>query len=87
MREQPKDRERLAHILDAVDTILNRCEGMTREGLTADKVLFGGIVYHTMIIGEAAYNITKAFCKAHPETPWLDDCQDAPQPCARLLPG
>ena len=54
MREQPKDRERLEHILDAVDTILGRCEGMTREGLTADKVLFGGIVYHTMIIGEAA---------------------------------
>ena len=38
MREQPKDRERLAYILDAVDTILNRCEGMTREGLTADKI-------------------------------------------------
>ena len=58
MREQPKDRERLEHILDAVDTILGRCEGMTREGLTADKVLFGGIVYHTMIIGEAAYEAT-----------------------------
>jgi len=71
MREQPKDRERLEHILDAIDTILDRCEGMTREGLDADKVLFGGIVYHTMIIGEAAYNLTKAFCKAHPETPWI----------------
>ena len=44
---------------------------MKREDLTADKVLFGGIVYHTMIIGEAAYNLTKAFVKAHPETPWL----------------
>ena len=44
---------------------------MKREDLTADKVLFGGIVYHTMIIGEAGYNLTKAFCKAHPETPWL----------------
>ena len=43
---------------------------MTREDLTADKVLFGGIVYYTMIIGEAAYNLTKAFCKIHPETPW-----------------
>lgn len=43
---------------------------MKREDLTADKVLFGGIVYYTMIIGEAAYNLTKAFCKIHPETPW-----------------
>jgi len=71
MREQPKDRNRLQHILDSVDTILDRCEGMTREGLTADKVLFGGIVYHTMIIGEAAYNLTQAFCKKHGETPWI----------------
>ena len=71
MREQPKDRNRLQHILEAIDVILGRCKGMKREDLTADKVLFGGIVYHTMIIGEAAYNLTKAFCKAHPDTPWL----------------
>ena len=71
MREQPKDRNRLQHILEAIDTILGRCGGMTREDLTADKVLFGDIVYHTMIIGEAAYNLTKAFCKSHPETPWI----------------
>ena len=70
MREQPKDRNRLLHIIDAIDTILSRCEGMTREDLTADKVLFGGIVYHTMIIGEAAYHLTRAFCKEHNETPW-----------------
>ena len=71
MRELPKDRNRLQHIMEAIDTIQERCGGMKREDLTADKVLFGGIVYHTMIIGEAAYNLTKAFCKAHPETPWL----------------
>ena len=71
MREQPKDRNRLQHILEAIDTIQGRCGGMAREDLTANKVLFGGIVYHTMIIGEAAYNLTKAFCKTYPETPWL----------------
>ena len=69
MREQPKDRNRLQHILEAIDIILGRCENMTLENLTADKVLFGGIVYHTMIIGEAAYNLTKAFRKVHPDTP------------------
>ena len=57
--------------METIDVIQERCGGMKREDLTADKVLFGGIVYHTMIIGEAAYNLTKAFCKAHPETPWL----------------
>ena len=70
MREQPKDRNRLLHIVDAIDIILERSNGMTRDDLTADKLLFGGIVYYTMIIGEAVYNLTKAFCRAHPETPW-----------------
>jgi len=71
MREQPKDRNRLEHILEATETILSRTEGMTREELTEDKVFFYGIVYQTLIIGEAAYHLTKAFCKAHPETPWM----------------
>ena len=44
MREQPKDRNRLQHILEVIDTIQGRCSGMTHEDLTADKVLFGGIV-------------------------------------------
>lgn len=44
---------------------------MTREDLTADKVFFYGIVYHTMVIGEAAFQLTKAFCNMHPETPWV----------------
>ena len=65
MREQPKDRNRLQHMLKAIDIILNRCEGMTRENLTADKILFGGIVYHTMIIGEASYHLTQAFQKKY----------------------
>ena len=51
MREQPKDRNRLLHIVDAIDIILERSNGMTRDDLTADKLLFGGIVYYTMIIG------------------------------------
>ena len=70
MRELPKDRNRLQHILEAIDTILNRCEGMTREELTADKVFFYGIVYHTMIIGEAAFSLTQAFQKEYSETDW-----------------
>lgn len=71
MREQPKDRNRLQHILGAIDTILSRCKGMTFEDFIADKVFFYGIVYHTMIIGEAAYNLTKAFQMEHNESEWL----------------
>ena len=54
MREPIRDKERLQHILDAINTILLRVEGMTLEALMADKIVFGGVVYYTMIIGEAS---------------------------------
>ena len=58
--------------MSAIDIILDRAEGMTVEELTTDKLLFGGIVYHTMIIGEAAYKLSQEFVNSHPETAWLD---------------
>ena len=70
MRELVKDKGRLEHILDAIDTILQRTSAMTIEDLNEDKVLFGGIAYYTMIIGEAAYMLTKEFKDSHPATPW-----------------
>ena len=72
MREPLRDKSRLEHILEAIETILNRCEGLTYNSLTADKILFGGIVYHTMIIGEAAFNLSKAFQQEHNETEWRE---------------
>ena len=57
-------------MLDAIDTILQRASGMTIEDLYADKVLYGGLAYYTMIIGEAAYMLTKEFKDSHPVTPW-----------------
>ena len=70
MREPIRDKERLQHIIDAIDTILLRVEGMNLEALTADKIVFGGIVYYTMIIGEATYKLTHAFISRHTEVPW-----------------
>ena len=70
MREAIRDRERLLHIIDAINTILDRAKGMSFETLTADKIVFGGIVYYTMIIGEASYKLTHAFTSRHPEVPW-----------------
>ena len=72
MREPLRDKERLNHILEAINTILERAEGMTYDALIADKIQFGGIVYYTMIIGEASYNLSRSFVAAHPEVPWQD---------------
>jgi len=71
MREPLKDKNRLEHIVSAIDIILNRVTGITLEELTSDRILFGGIVYHTMIIGEAAYKLSHEFIDSHPDTPWL----------------
>ena len=70
MRDRIKDKNRLEHILNAIDTIQSRTAGFTFDDLTADKVFFAGIVYFTMIIGEAAYMLTSEFREQHSDLPW-----------------
>ena len=70
MREPLRDRSRLEHMLYAIDTILDRAERMTYDEMTADKIVFSGIVYHTMIIGEACYKLSPEFVSCHPQVNW-----------------
>lgn len=72
MRETVRDRERLQHIIEAIDRVLDFTKDKSKEVLEDDKIAFYGIVKNIEIIGEAAYHITKAFCSAHSETPWKD---------------
>jgi uncharacterized protein with HEPN domain len=72
MRERLKDKNRLEHIQNAIDTILERVEGMDYETFKSDKILYGGIVYYTMIIGEAAYKLSPQFVQSYPEVMWQD---------------
>ena len=70
MREIVRDKDRLEHMVDAIDCILDYAEGKTKEELVSDKLKYFGIVKNIEIIGEAAYKLTKVFCRQHPETPW-----------------
>ncbi|MBO5616017.1 MAG: DUF86 domain-containing protein [Prevotella sp.] len=72
MRERLKDKNRLEHIKKAIDTILDRVEGMDYDTFKSDKILYGGIVYYTMIIGEAAYKLSPQFVSAYTEIAWQD---------------
>ena len=72
MREPLKDRVRLEHIQTAINNIFQYTEGKTIEQLNEDTMLFYATVKNIEIIGEAAYNLTRAFCKEHPDTPWND---------------
>lgn len=67
MREPIRDKHRLLHILDAINTISERAKSITYEELVSDKILFGGIVYYTMIIGEASYKLSRKFVNAYPQ--------------------
>ena len=70
MRENIKDRNRLEHIIEAIDRILEFADGKTIEQLEADKLKYYGVVKNIEIIGEATYMLTRSFWRQHPETPW-----------------
>lgn len=70
MREYVRDRERLEHMVEAIDRILDFAKGKTKEELESDNLRYYGIVKNIEIVGEAAYKLTNAFCRQHPKTPW-----------------
>ncbi|MBR0243426.1 MAG: DUF86 domain-containing protein [Bacteroidaceae bacterium] len=70
MREPLRDKSRLEHMLGHIEKVLNAAEGKTFAEFNEDPILFGAIAYYTMIIGEAAYMLTKEFKDLHPSTPW-----------------
>ncbi len=70
MREAIRDKNRLEHIIDHIDKVLDAAEGKNFAQFNADPILFGAIAYYTMVIGEAAYMLTKEFKDLHPCIPW-----------------
>ena len=70
MRETVRDRERLEHIQAAIDNIFQYTDGKTFQQLKDNTMLFYATVKNIEIIGEAAYKLTQAFCREHPDTPW-----------------
>ena len=72
MREPLRDRERLAHIMTAADNIARYTEGKTYDDLLVDDMMGYAVVYNILAIGEAAYKLTNAFRRTHPETEWKE---------------
>ena len=70
MREPLRDKNRLEHMLEHIGKVLSAAEGKTFAEFNDDPILFGAIAYYTMIIGEAAYMLTKEFKEQHASTPW-----------------
>lgn len=70
MKEPLKDRERLEHILSAIDRVLRYTKGITYEELVSNDMMYYAVVKNIEIMGEAANMLTNEFVSAHPETPW-----------------
>ncbi len=72
MREQIRDKQRLEHILSALNTLISRRDIYSDAVIINDPIIFFGIVKHLEIIGEAAYKLTKDFKSSHPEIIWSE---------------
>lgn len=70
MREPIRDKERIEHMLQAIETILARKDKQTLEEVVADPIVYFGFVKHVEIIGEACYKLSKEFREEHSEMDW-----------------
>jgi uncharacterized protein with HEPN domain len=70
MREPLKDRERLEHILSAINRVLRYTKDKTYNELIANDMMYYAVVKNIEIMGEAANMLTSDFISSHPETPW-----------------
>jgi len=70
MRERARDKGRLEDIIEHSNNVTLLIEGYSLERLISDKRTYFSVMKNVEIVGEAAYMLTKAFKKAHPETPW-----------------
>lgn len=70
MKEPIRDRNRLEHILQAIDRLQRYAGGLSKEELEQDVMRYYGIVKNIEIIGEAARMLTDEFKAAHMEVAW-----------------
>ena len=70
MREASRDRERLNHILEAINNIEQYSSGKTFDDVAGDKLLRHALTWNIQVIGEAANNLTKEFRTNHTDTNW-----------------
>lgn len=72
MRETIRDKERLQHILSAIQVLLANKDKHTLDEITDDPIVYYGFVKHVEMIGEAVYMLTKEFREQHAEVNWGD---------------
>ena len=72
MRERPKDKNRLEHILHSLGVIDFLKKGKSYHECENDIAIYYALIKNLEIIGEAVYKLTKEFKQKHPATPWSE---------------
>ncbi|MCL2027489.1 MAG: DUF86 domain-containing protein [Bacteroidales bacterium] len=70
MKEKPRDIERLQHMLDAVNDILEFTANHSFDDFCANKMMKHAVYRNLTIIGEAANLLTKDFREMHNTISW-----------------
>jgi uncharacterized protein with HEPN domain len=70
MREKLRDKNRLEHIIEAIDDIFEFTNEISFEEYQSNKMLRFAVVKNLEIIGEASYSLTNDFRDSHTEVEW-----------------
>jgi len=70
MREQVRDKNRLEHILEAIENVFEFTNSIDYKHFTINKMLKFAVIKNIEIIGEAGYKLTKSFREKHNEINW-----------------
>lgn len=69
---EQRDRDRVAHMLDAADKAVTYARQRSRSDIEMDELLRLGLSKLVEIVGEAAKKISEATRREYPEVPWSD---------------
>jgi uncharacterized protein with HEPN domain len=67
--DKPSARERIEHVIEAIEIIQSYSNGFTRESFYADKKTLDACLYQFTIIGEATYHLEKEILNKY-TYPW-----------------
>ena len=70
MREKVRDRGRLEHILEAIESIEEFRAQYTFEDIKKNKLIFYGFTKLVEVIGEAVYMLSTEFRDSHSDVNW-----------------
>lgn len=70
MREKIRDKERLIHIIEAIDNIFEFTEGCSIDDFKSNKMLKFAVIKNLEIIGEASNLITNKTKDTNPQIDW-----------------